>query len=44
MSVEARLWQALRERGWPVRELRREVRTLEQVFRELTETAGEVVP
>jgi ABC-2 type transport system ATP-binding protein len=31
-----------RERGWPIRELRRDDRSLEQVFRELTETAEEV--
>jgi ABC-2 type transport system ATP-binding protein len=31
---------AVRERGWPLRELRRDDRDLEQVFRELT-TAGE---
>jgi hypothetical protein len=29
-----------RQRGWPLRELRRDDRNLEQVFRELT--AGEV--
>jgi ABC-2 type transport system ATP-binding protein len=33
---------AVRERGWPLRELRRDDRNLEQVFRELT--AGEVAP
>jgi ABC-2 type transport system ATP-binding protein len=31
-----------RQRGWPLRELRRDDRTLEQVFRELTETTTEV--
>ena len=30
-------------RGWPLRELRRDDRTLEQVFRELTETRAEAV-
>jgi ABC-2 type transport system ATP-binding protein len=33
---------AVRQRGWPLRELRRDDRTLEQVFRELTETVTEV--
>jgi ABC-type multidrug transport system ATPase subunit len=33
---------AVRAQGWPLRELRRDDRSLEQVFRELTETAGEV--
>ena len=33
---------ALREKGWPLRELRRDERTLEQVFRELTLGPGEV--
>lgn len=32
------------ERGWGLRELRRDDRSLEQVFRELTESAGEVTP
>jgi len=32
--------EAVRERGWPLRELRRDDRTLEQVFRELTEVAA----
>jgi len=31
-----------REKSWPLRELRRDDRTLEQVFRELTETPAEV--
>jgi ABC-2 type transport system ATP-binding protein len=31
-----------RQRGWPLRELRRDDRTLEQVFRELTEARTEV--
>lgn len=36
---------AVRERGWPLRELRRDDRNLEQVFRELTGTfAKEVSP
>jgi hypothetical protein len=32
----------VRREGWPLRELRRDDRTLEQVFRELSETAAEV--
>ena len=35
---------AARQQGWPLRELRRDDRSLEQVFRELTETVGEVTP
>ena len=31
---------AVRERGWPLRELRRDDRSLEQVFRELTAASG----
>ena len=34
---------AVRERGWPLRELRRDDRNLEQVFRELTGTSAEEV-
>jgi ABC-2 type transport system ATP-binding protein len=34
--------QAVREKGWPLRELRRDDKTLEQVFRELTESGAEV--
>jgi ABC-2 type transport system ATP-binding protein len=34
--------EAVRERGWALRELRRDDKTLEQVFRELTESAVEV--
>jgi len=34
--------EMVRERGWRMRELRRDDRSLEQVFRELTETAEEV--
>ncbi len=33
---------AVRERGWPLRELRRDDRSLEQVFRELTAASGAV--
>jgi ABC-2 type transport system ATP-binding protein len=33
---------AARKQDWPLRELRRDDRSLEQVFRELTETVGEV--
>jgi ABC-2 type transport system ATP-binding protein len=36
------VWSACSERQWPVRELRRDDRTLEQVFRELTEATAEV--
>ena len=34
--------ERLRQNGWPLRELRRDDQTLEQVFRTLTETAAEV--
>jgi len=34
--------EIVRQNGWPMRELRRDDKSLEQVFRELTETAGEV--
>jgi ABC-2 type transport system ATP-binding protein len=34
------LYQVSRDRDWPLRELRREVRTLETVFAELTSAAG----
>jgi len=34
--------EVARREGWPLRELRRDDKSLEQVFRELTETAGEV--
>lgn len=37
------LFEAARERGWKLRELRRDDKTLEQVFRELTESMSEVV-
>ena len=33
--------EIVRQRGWPLRELRRDDKSLEQVFRELTETAEE---
>jgi ABC-2 type transport system ATP-binding protein len=33
--------QAVRDRGWPLRELKRDDKTLEQVFRELTESHKE---
>jgi ABC-2 type transport system ATP-binding protein len=36
------LWHVLAQRGWRVREMRREARTLEQVFRELTERPAAV--
>jgi len=35
------LYELARDRGWPLRELRREVRTLETVFGELTHGQGE---
>jgi ABC-2 type transport system ATP-binding protein len=41
-DVGEEVWEAVRSRGWPLRELRRDDKTLEQVFRELTETAAEV--
>jgi ABC-2 type transport system ATP-binding protein len=34
--------EIVRQNGWPLRELRRDDKSLEQVFRELTETAEEV--
>jgi hypothetical protein len=37
------LYGLVRERGWPLCELRREVRTLETVFAELTQSQLEVV-
>jgi ABC-2 type transport system ATP-binding protein len=36
------VYEAVRERGWALRELRRDDKTLEQVFRELTEVGTEV--
>lgn len=36
------VWEATREKSWALRELRRDDRTLEQLFRELTAPAGEV--
>jgi ABC-2 type transport system ATP-binding protein len=36
------IYEAVRERGWALAELRRDDRTLEQVFRELTEATAEV--
>ena len=41
-DVGEAVYEAARERGWPLRELRRDDKTLEQVFRELTESAREV--
>lgn len=35
-DINAQVYQAAREAGWPVQELRRDVRTLESVFNELT--------
>lgn len=37
------VWKICTTNNWPVRELRRDDRTLEQVFRELTETTAEAV-
>ncbi len=34
--------EIVRQNGWPLRELRRDDKSLEQVFRELTETTAEV--
>jgi len=36
------IYEAVRQRGWPLAELRRDERTLEQVFREVTESTLEV--
>lgn len=41
-DVGAAVYDAVRERGWTLRELRRDDKTLEQVFRELTEVGTEV--
>jgi ABC-2 type transport system ATP-binding protein len=41
-EVAEKVAEAARERAWPLRELRRDDKTLEQVFRELTETTAEV--
>ena len=38
------VYETVREQGWALRELRRDDRTLEQVFRELTESAEKRVP
>ena len=35
-----RVFQLAKEQGWPVRELRKDVRTLETVFNELANYAG----
>jgi len=40
-DVGAAVFDAVKERGWSMRELRRDDKTLEQVFRELTEVATE---
>ncbi len=37
-GVGESIWRLASERGWPVRELRRDERSLEQVFRQLTES------
>jgi len=41
-SIGEEVAEATRQRGWALRELRRDDKTLEQVFRELTSTAPEV--
>jgi ABC-2 type transport system ATP-binding protein len=41
-EVGEAVFEAVRERGWRLRELRRDDKTLEQVFRELTEAGTEV--
>jgi len=41
-DVAEAVYEAVRERGWSLRELRRDDKTLEQVFRELTEASTEV--
>jgi ABC-2 type transport system ATP-binding protein len=41
-DVGAAVYETVREKGWTLRELRRDDKTLEQVFRELTETGAEV--
>jgi ABC-2 type transport system ATP-binding protein len=41
-DVGERVAEIVRDNRWPMRELRRDDKSLEQVFRELTETTGEV--
>ena len=41
-EVAEQVAEIVRARQWPMRELRRDDKSLEQVFRELTETTGEV--
>jgi ABC-2 type transport system ATP-binding protein len=41
-DVGALVYDAVRQRGWPLKELRCDDRTLEQVFREVTESEAEV--
>jgi len=41
-QVGEQVAEATRQRGWALRELRRDDKTLEQVFRELTESTAEV--
>jgi len=41
-EVGERVYEAVRREGWPLSELRRDDKTLEQVFRELTESTLEV--
>ncbi len=41
VDIGERVAAIVQQAGWPLRELRRDERSLEQVFRELTETAAE---
>jgi ABC-2 type transport system ATP-binding protein len=41
-EIGEEVFDLVRSRGWRLRELRRDDKTLEQVFRELTEASGEV--
>ena len=41
-DVAESVFDATREHGWPMRELRRDDKTLDTVFRELTEKRTEV--
>ncbi len=43
-DLRAGLYELARQKNWPLRELRRDARTLESVFNELATAAGEVEP
>jgi ABC-2 type transport system ATP-binding protein len=43
-EIGERVYDTVRREGWPLSELRRDDKTLEQVFRELTESSLEVTP